>query len=269
MKRYDTVGADIVNHCVNDVAVCGAVPLAFLDYYAVGKLRAGAFSEIIRGLAKACRQNNVALIGGETAELPDVYGPGKYDIAGTIIGVVGRGEILDGRKTRAGDVLVGLPSTGLHTNGYTLARAAFFKRKRYSPSSRLPGLRKTLGEELLRVHRSYLAPIRALHKASLLRAAAHITGGGIAGNLIRVIPKPLGAVVGKSSWNVPPLFRRLQEAGGVSDREMFRATNMGIGIVFVVPHRRLDSVLTLLRKMKERPVVMGEVLRGEHEVALE
>jgi phosphoribosylformylglycinamidine cyclo-ligase len=262
--RHDTIGQDLVNHCVNDIAVQGAEPLFFLDYLAVGKLEAGVAAGIVAGLARACRQNGLALVGGETAEMPGFYAPGEYDVAGFIVGAVDRSRILTGKQVRAGDLLVGLPSTGLHTNGYSLARRLLFDQAGLTVSSDVPELKGTVGDALLKIHRSYLAPIRELHRRGWLHAAAHITGGGFPGNLLRQVPKTCGAAVSLGSWPVPPLFSYLQKLGNVARDEMYRTFNMGIGMVLVIPAARLAAARALLRRLRERHYVIGQVVCGKH-----
>jgi len=258
MNKHDTIGQDIVNHCVNDIAVCGAKPLFFLDYLALGKLELGVADSIISGMVKACKENGCSLIGGETAEMPGFYREGEYDIAGTIVGVVERNRIFDGKKVRPGDLLIGLPSTGLHTNGYSLARRILFDRFEYDDFIDELGMR--LGEALLAVHRSYLNAIRAMAAFPAVHAFAHITGGGIIGNSVRVIPKKLSLKVDWASWSVPPLFSLIQKLGNVPDEDMRRTFNLGIGLVAVVTNRGAKSVLEALRKIGEFPVIIGSVV---------
>ena len=265
-KRHDTVGQDLVNHCVNDIAVQGATPLFFLDYLATGRLQSSIATKIVAGLAQACRENQIALVGGETAEMPGFYAAGEYDLAGFIVGVVDRGRILKGDRVSPGDVLVGLPSTGLHTNGYSLARHLLFEKAGYTVRSRVPGLRGTLGATLLSVHRSYLRAIRELHQRGWLHAAAHVTGGGFPGNLLRPVPKKLGLQVLLESWPVPPIFGVMQEIGGVKRDEMYRTFNMGIGMVLTIPASRLRAALALLHKLGEENYIIGQVVAGAHRV---
>jgi len=231
--RHDTIGADLVNHCVNDILVQGAEPLFFLDYLATGRLSPDVAEQVVRGAAGACRDNGCALIGGETAEMPGFYADGEYDIAGFIVGVVERERLIDGRTIRPGDVLVGLPSSGLHTNGYSLARRVLFDVCRYSPDTFVDEIGTTVGEALLAVHRSYLAGMRPLLRAGVVKGMAHITGGGITENLPRVLPEGCGAEIDRRAWIVPPLFQLIQQRGGIADDEMYRAFNMGIGLIVV------------------------------------
>ena len=253
--RHDTVGEDLVNHCVNDIAVQGAVPLFFLDYFAAGKLDAEVAGKVIAGVARGCRNNRCALIGGETAEMPGLYQQGEYDLAGFIVGAVERKAMLTGTDIRAGDVLLGLPSNGLHTNGYSLARKLLFE---------VEGARLTdaLADELLRVHRSYLKPIRVLIDGGLLKGAAHITGGGITDNVPRVLPKGLAAEVRKASWQVPELFERLRAIGNIPEDDWRRTFNLGIGMVLVIGKQKLRKAEKLLRKSGEQFYVIGSVVKS-------
>ncbi|HTX18425.1 MAG TPA: phosphoribosylformylglycinamidine cyclo-ligase [Bacteroidota bacterium] len=259
LKTYDTVGQDLVNHCVNDIAVCGATPLYFMDYFATGKLSVNTAKRIIGGFVKACRQNSCSLIGGETAEMPGIYRGGDFDLAGMIVGVVERRKIIDGRNIRAGDILLGLPSTGLHTNGYSLARKVFIPR--FSLHEYRSELRTTIGKALLAVHRSYLTPIRVLLARQLVRGMSHVTGGGIVGNTMRVVPEGLRLAVDWRAWRRPPLFTLIQELGKVPEEDMRRTFNLGIGMVFIVSSSKAAETSRRLRSLGERPVVVGEVER--------
>ncbi len=260
MDRHNTVGQDLVNHCVNDIAVCGAKPLFFLDYFSTGKLSAGIAVSIIEGFAKACKENGCALIGGETAEMPDLYAPGEYDLAGTVVGVVEKQRIIDGKKIEAGDILIGLPSTGLHTNGYSLARKVLFSRfDVHDKPEALKG--ESVGDALLRVHRSYLAVIQKLTEAGLVRGLAHITGGGIPGNTARIIPDGLSAKIDYSAWSTPALFKLIQELGNVPEEDMQKAFNLGIGLVIAVSSSAQNDVLTCLEELDEKPIVIGRVVK--------
>ena len=263
---HNTVGQDLVNHCVNDIAVEGAVPLFFLDYLAVGKLDAGVAGHIVEGLAVACKQNGCALIGGETAEMPGFYPTGEYDLAGFIVGEAERGKLLDGRSIREGDSLIGLPSTGLHTNGYSLARKLLFEVAGYGPGTFLPKLGVKVGDELLKVHRSYLAPLRLLIKQGLLRGAAHITGGGITDNTPRMLPPGAAARIRLGSWPVLPVFDFLRDIGRVEESEMLRTFNMGIGMIFAVPKGSEGRALRALAAIREPAYVIGDVIRGKTRV---
>jgi phosphoribosylformylglycinamidine cyclo-ligase len=245
-KKHDTVGADLVNHCVNDIAVLGARPLFFLDYIGAEKLQPRVFSQLLHGFARACRAAKCALIGGETAQMPGMYRHGEYDLAGCIVGVVDRREIIDGSRIRPGDAILGLPSNGLHTNGYSLARKILFERLRLKLSFRIPGLRRTLGRELLRVHRNY-QPLLAEVPRRIVHGLAHITGGGLVDNLPRVLPKDCDAVIDTHTWHVPPIFQFLREKGNIERAEMYQVFNMGIGMVAVVGKRNLEKAKAMLR----------------------
>lgn len=261
MERHDTVGQDLVNHCVNDIAVCGARPLFFLDYFSTGKLSPEVAEAVIRGFAAGCRENGCALIGGETAEMPDLYQAGEYDLAGMIVGVVEQKEILDGSRVRAGDVLIGLPSTGLHTNGYSLARHVLFRH--HDVTDTPPALGgATVGEALLAVHRSYLPVIRMLLDEFRPHAFVHVTGGGIPGNTRRVIPEGLTYEIDYSAWERPALFRYIQELGAVPEDDMRRTFNLGIGLIGLFGADEAESVLARLRACGEDPIVLGTVVRG-------
>lgn len=259
---HDTVGADLVNHCVNDILVHGAEPLFFLDYLATGRLDPDVAALIVSGMGRACEANGCALIGGETAEMPGFYTDGEYDLAGFIVGVVDKPNLIDGRGISLGDRLVGLPSTGLHTNGYSLARRIVFDKLGLTVDSFLPEVGDTVGSALLRMHRSYLAAMRRLLEQKLVKGMAHITGGGIPGNLSRILPPVVDARVRRDSWPVPPLFSFLQKAGGVSDEEMFRAFNMGIGLIIVCGPSQADLVMGMLRDSGEQPKLIGEIVNG-------
>jgi phosphoribosylformylglycinamidine cyclo-ligase len=258
---HDTVGYDLVAHCVNDILVQGALPLFFLDYVALGRMDPVKVEAIVSGFARACSEFACPLIGGETAEMPGTYAADDYDLAGFIVGVVEKQKALP-RGVREGDVLVGLPSAGLHTNGYSLARKVLFETLGYSVSTRLAELGTTLGEALLAPHRSYLAALEPLLERDKLRALAHITGGGFAGNVPRVLPEGLGARLRRGSWDVPQLFRLIQKGGSVSDEEMARTFNMGIGMVVVVSPRDLHDVEHSLERRSETSYVIGSVVPG-------
>ena len=258
MDRHDTVGQDLVNHCVNDIAVCGAVPLYFLDYFSTGKLDPEVAEQIVRGFTQACLENGCALIGGETAEMPGLYAPGEYDLAGTIVGIVEKHKILDGSRVRAGDVLIGLPSTGLHTNGYSLARKVLFARFDVEDKPDILG-GEPIGEALLRVHRSYLKPIRTLLAETLAHAFVHVTGGGIPGNTARVIPAGLHFEVDYEAWQRPALFRLIQQVGAVPEEDMRRTFNLGLGLIALVPEARTEAAVEALEALGEQPIRMGRV----------
>ncbi len=253
--RHNTIGEDLVNHCVNDIAVQGAVPLFFLDYFAVGKLDAVVAGQVIEGVARGCRANGCALIGGETAEMPGLYQDGEYDLAGFIVGAVERKQMLTGAGIKAGDVLVGLPSNGLHTNGYSLARKLLFDTAGHS-------LTDALADELLKVHRSYLKPIRALAEGRMLKGAAHITGGGITDNTPRILPQGLAARVDVSSWEIPPFFEELRAIGNLDLADYRRTFNLGVGMILVIAKRNLGKARALLSSLGEASFQMGEVIEA-------
>jgi len=255
--RYDTVGQDLVNHCVDDIAVCGAVPIYFLDYFATGRLRPDVAADVIAGFAQACRQNNCALIGGETAEMPSIYQEGEFDLAGTVVGVVERDRLVDGSRVAAGDILIGLPSTGLHTNGFSLARAVLFPK--YSLHDPVPETDTTIGDALLAVHRSYLNAIQGTIAIDGVHAYSHITGGGIVGNTSRVVRAPLALKVDWNAWRRPAIFDFIQREGDVPEEDIQQAMNLGIGLVMIVAKEGVDAAVRCLSEIGESPVIMGEV----------
>jgi phosphoribosylformylglycinamidine cyclo-ligase len=256
MNKHNTVGADLVNHCVNDIAVLGARPLFFLDYIGCEKLDGAMFQQLLRGFSRGCRSAGCALIGGETAQMPKIYRKGEYDLAGCIVGVVDRGKIIDGRKIKPGDVVLGLASNGLHTNGYSLARKILFEKMDLKVSSRLPGSKATAGQELLRVHKNY-QPLLAKVPGGTFKGLAHITGGGLIDNLPRILPTNCDAVIETKSWKVPAIFQILQQNGNVNAEEMYQVFNMGIGMVAIVaPHDAL-KVMAALRAKR-----IGRIERG-------
>ena len=256
MKKHDTVGADLVNHCINDIAVLGARPLFFLDYIGAEQLEPRVFNQILTGFTKACRAGGCALIGGETAQLPDMYRKGEYDLAGCIVGVVDRAAMIDGSKIRAGDVVLGLPSNGLHTNGYSLARKILFDKLGLTTASRIAGIKCSLGEELLRVHKNY-QPLLARTPAGAIRGLAHITGGGLIDNPPRILPKNCDALIETKSWKVPPIFQFLQDKGKIDREEMYQVFNMGIGMVVIVAAQDAGK---LARSLKARRI--GKIVTG-------
>jgi len=266
MGRYDTVGADLVNHCVNDILVMGAQPLFFLDYLAAGHFGPGMVEDVVKGFADACREQGVALIGGETAEMPLLYGRDDFDIAGFIVGIVDRGDILGADRVRAQDVMLGLPSSGLHTNGYSLAQKVFFEQAGLGVDERLPGMDRTLGEALLAVHHCYLPELRELLKEPALHALVHITGGGFTDNIPRVLPEGVGAVVDRDSWKVPPLFAEIARRGPVQRAEMDRTFNMGVGMVLVVARDAAAEMQRALVARGCRPFVLGHLEAGPRRV---
>ncbi len=256
MNRHKSVGADLVNHCVNDIAVLGARPLFFLDYIGAEKLAPRVFNEILRGFAKACRAAGCALIGGETAQMPGMYRTGEYDLAGCIIGIVDRPKMIDGSRIKPGDIVLGLASNGLHTNGYSLARKILFDKMRLKPTSRLRGLTSSVGEELLRTHKNY-QPDLAKVSHGLIKGLAHITGGGLIDNLPRILPDNCDAVIETKSWRVPKIFQILQENGNVDRTEMYQVFNMGIGMVAIVASRDAAAMARLLKTK-----IIGRIEKG-------
>jgi phosphoribosylformylglycinamidine cyclo-ligase len=273
MNKHDTVGQDLVNHCVNDIAVVGAEPLFFLDYIGMGKLAPHVFDQIIDGLAQACKAAGCALIGGETAQMPGIYATGDYDLVSTIVGVVERDRIIDGSRICPGDAIVGLASTGLHTNGYSLARQILFTKMRVRLDDYHGALGCTFGEELLKVHRNYWPVIRALLRSNALRSTlhglAHITGGGFYDNIPRVLPKNCCAVIRRGSWNVPPIFKLLQNGGNVSEEEMYRVFNMGIGMVLIVDPKAVQAVRKTAAHAGVKSYLIGEIRKGKPVVAID
>ncbi len=265
-KRHGTVGQDLVNHCINDILVQGARPLFFLDYLATGALDPDVVTDVIGGVAAACSDAGVALLGGETAEMPGFYGDGEYDLAGFIVGVVDRAAILDGSAVRKGDVLVGLPSTGLHTNGYSLARKVLLDDPGVGPDHVLSKLGCSVGDELLKIHRCYANPVRPLLDDGLVHAMAHITGGGLTDNVPRVLPDGLRAVVKVGSWDILPVFRVLAERGEVPEDDLWRTFNMGVGLVLIVAPKKLKKVMERLRGAGCPGFPMGNIIKGERGV---
>jgi phosphoribosylformylglycinamidine cyclo-ligase len=264
--RHDSIGADLVNHCVNDILVQGAAPLFFLDYLATGRLSPEIAEQIIAGIGRACRDNGCALIGGETAEMPGFYRDGEYDLAGFIVGVVERAKVIDGRGIVPGDTLIGLPSAGLHTNGYSLARHVLFERAGLTPDTFVADLATTVGDALLAPHRSYLGAMRPLVDAGLVKAMAHITGGGITDNLPRVLPPGCAASVDRAAWTVPPIFTVIQQYGDIASDEMARVFNMGIGLIVVTAPNDADRALEILQHGGEHPMGLGRIVAGDHGV---
>ncbi len=256
MKRHDTVGADLVNHCVDDIAVLGARPLFFLDYIGCEKLEPRVFQQLLRGFSRACQSAGCALLGGETAQMPGIYHENEYDLAGCIVGLVERRGIIDGSKIRPGDVILGLESNGLHTNGYSLAREVLFGKMRLKVSSRLKGSTITVGEELLRVHKNY-QPLLAKIPSGMIKGLAHITGGGLIDNLPRILPASCDAVIETKSWRVPRIFRILQQEGNIESHEMYQVFNMGIGMVAIVAEGDANRAISLLRAKR-----IGRIDRG-------
>jgi phosphoribosylformylglycinamidine cyclo-ligase len=262
LNRHTTVGADLVNHCVNDIAVHGAAPLFFLDYLATGKMRPKVVTEVVKGLADACRKVGCALVGGETAEMPGFYPEDEYDLAGCIVGWVRRGRIVDGSRIRAGDVILGLPSLGLHTNGYSLARKVLLEQEQISLTERPPGFSLTLGEILLAPHRCYWSAVHPLLERGWLKGLVHITGGGITDNTPRILPKGARAEVQLGSWPVPPIFDLIAQRGNVPHDDMLRTFNMGLGMLLIVSPRDQPNVTTLLKKLREKFWDVGRIIPG-------
>lgn len=276
MNKHDTVGQDLVNHCVNDIAVLGAEPLFFLDYIGTGKLEPRVFQALIRGFAKACAENNCSLIGGETAQMPGFYQAGEYDVSGTIVGVVEKSRMLDGRSIKAGDSIIGIESSGLHTNGYSLARKILFDDLKLDYQSRVPGLKGSLGAELLKVHISYgplvLDLLKRFNRADqplVIKGLAHITGGGFVDNIPRVLPKNCDAVVRKGSWPMLPIFEFLRERGSVPEAELYQVFNMGIGMTIFVDARKVNAVLQRIASAKLRAWKIGGIVKGSGEARVE
>jgi phosphoribosylformylglycinamidine cyclo-ligase len=266
-NQHRTIGADLVNHCVNDILVQGASPLFFLDYLATGRLSPDVAEQVVEGLARGCKENGCALLGGETAEMPGFYADGEYDVAGFIVGAVDRAKVIDGKSIAVGDALLGLPSSGLHTNGYSLARKIAFETLNLKVDSHVPELGETVGEALLRPHRSYLTVIQPLLDGGMIKGMAHITGGGITDNLPRVLPPGTAARVNRGSWRVPAIFRWLGEAGRVPEFDLRRALNMGIGLILVVAPGNVAAVqAALLNAGEANSVVIGDIVSGEPEV---
>jgi phosphoribosylformylglycinamidine cyclo-ligase len=266
LGTHHTVGADLVNHCVNDIAVQGATPLFFLDYLATGRLDPEVTESVVTGLAEACKANGCALIGGETAQMPGFYSDGEYDLAGFIVGAVDRDKLVTGAGIKSGDVLIGLPSTGLHTNGYSLARKLLFEVAGYKPTQFVSAIKDKAGAALMKTHRSYLHVIQKLVAGGVTVGMAHITGGGITENLPRILPKNVTAQVEIGSWPVLPIFEHLRTLGQVSEEEMMRTFNMGIGLIAVIPAAKFTRAKTLLDRAEEKFHVIGRIVKGEHRV---
>ena len=261
--KHDTVGADLVNHCVNDIAVLGARPVFFLDYIGCERLEPRVFQQLLRGLSRACRSAGCALLGGETAQLPGMYREGEYDLAGCIVGVVERSKIIDGKMIRPGDVVLGLESNGLHTNGYSLARKILFDKMQLTVTSRLPGSKLTVGGELLRVHKNY-QPLLAKIPSGAIKGLAHITGGGLIDNIPRILPLNCDAIIETKNWRVPRIFKILQQNGRIDVREMYQVFNMGIGMVAVIAEENAQRVISRLKAKR-----IGHIVRGSGKVRLQ
>jgi phosphoribosylformylglycinamidine cyclo-ligase len=266
MDVHHTIGADLVNHCVNDIAVQGATPLFFMDYLASGTIAPEITEKVIEGLAEACKHNGCALIGGETAEMPGFYPDGEYDLAGFIVGAVERERIITGKTVEVGDVILGLASNGLHTNGYALARKLLFEVGKYTLDSYVNELKGKVGNELLRTHKSYWPAIKRLVDGECVSAMAHITGGGITENLPRVLPRGVAAVIEMGSWQIPPIFEHLQQLGNVPQEEMLRTFNMGLGMLLVVPSKKFKKAQTVLERAGEKAFTVGRIVKGDRKV---
>ena len=262
MNRHDTVGQDIVNHCVNDILVQGAKPLFFMDYVGTAKVEPAVFKSVVSGLCKACKENKMALLGGETAEMPGLYPVGEYDLVGTIVGTVSKKNLVTGKSIRAGDVIIGLPSGGLQTNGFSLARRVIFDLCQYSWQDKLPGTNQTFGEALLAVHKSFLRPVSALMSKIKINGMAHITGGGFPDNIPRVLPKSVNAEIDRNAWEVPTIFKFIQNQGKVDRDEMYRVFNMGIGFVVIVAKRDLVKATNILKAAHQPYSVIGVCRKG-------
>lgn len=263
MNKHNTIGEDLVNHCVNDILTLGARPLFFLDYIAYSKVDSKIIKQVMIGLANGCKKNNCALIGGETAMMPEMYKKGEYDLVGFIIGIVDKDKIIDGKKIKVGDKLIGIPSSGLHTNGYSLARKVFFKDNRFSVNKKFPELKQVLGESLLMPHRSYYSQVYPI--LPYLSGIAHITGGAFYKNIIRLLPKNCSCIINKSSWQVPQIFRLIQKYGKVSEDEMYSIFNMGIGMIIFSRPKNVNKIITKIPNAK----IIGEVIKGNQAVFIQ
>lgn len=264
MNKHDTVGQDIVNHCVNDILVQGAKPLFFMDYLGTAKVDPVQFKNVVSGLCKACKENKMALLGGETAEMPGLYPAGEYDLVGTIVGCVEKSKLITGKSIRAGDVIIGFPSGGLQTNGFSLARRVIFDICQHSWMDKLPGTNQTFGDALLAVHKSFLKPVAKLMERKIkITGMAHITGGGFPDNIPRVLPKACNAEINRASWEVPTIFKFIQNQGKVDREEMYRVFNMGIGYVVILPKKELEKATNILKAMHQPYNVIGVIRKGK------
>src|SRR5690242_2908809 len=266
MKVHHTVGADLVNHCVNDILVQGAAPLFFMDYLATGTLQPEVAEKVVEGIAEACKHNGCALIGGETAEMPGFYPEGEYDLAGFIVGVVERERVINGKTVEPGDIILGLPSNGLHTNGYSLARKLLFEVAGYTPDTYVNEMKGKVGNELMKPHRSYWPILRKLMDGECVSAMAHITGGGITENLPRVLPRGTAAVIELGAWPVLPIFEHMQKLGNVPQDEMLRTFNMGLGMLLVIPSKKFKKAQSVLERAGEKFYTVGRIVKGERKV---
>ena len=263
MNKHDTVGQDIVNHCVNDILVMGARPLFFMDYVGTAKVDPAVFKSVVSGLCKACKENHMALLGGETAEMPGLYPAGEYDLVGTIVGHVQKSKIITGKSIRAGDMIIGFPSGGLQTNGFSLARKIIFDQCQYSWKDKLPGTNQTFGDALLAVHKSFLRPVgKLLDRKIPIVGMAHITGGGFQDNIPRVLPKAVNAEIDRASWQVPTIFNFLERQGKVDRDEMYRVFNMGIGFIVIIPKKAMEKATNILKAQHQPYSVIGVIRKG-------
>ncbi len=268
MNKHDTVGHDIVNHCVNDILVQGARPIFFMDYFATGQLSPQVVVEVVKGISDACKAAGCALLGGETAEMPGLYLGGEYDLAGCIVGMVDRSKIVDGSKVQPGDALIGIASDGLHTNGFSLVRHIFFDTMKFRADQEVPQLGGILGDVLLTPHRCYANPVHAIMNEFDIRGMAHITGGGFYDNIPRALPEDCQAVVYRRNWEVPTLFRVIQELGNVAEAEMYRTFNMGVGYVLIAPREQSTQIISRLAELGETAYLIGEVRKGSRETQI-
>lgn len=268
MDQHDTVGEDLVSHCINDILVHGAKPLFFLDYIACGKLSPFVIKEIIKGLVRGCKKNGCALIGGETAEMPGFYKKDEYDLAGCIVGITEKADIVNGENIKPTDQIIGLASNGLHTNGYSLARKVIFGLKKLKVNDYIPELKNTIGNQLLKTHKCYARPVQNLLDKYEIKGMAHITGGGIAGNLVRILPENSKAIIHTNRWKTPEIFRLIQKWGNIQQDEMFKVFNMGIGYILITPKKDTEKILGELARFKEKTYLIGEMVKGKKEVKL-
>ncbi len=266
---HHTVGYDLVNHCVNDILVQGARPLFFLDYIATGKLAPDTVASVVEGIANSCRENHCVLLGGETAEMPGFYAEGEYDVAGFVVGIVDRAKVIDGKGITAGDAVLALPSAGLHTNGYSLARKLFFEIAGYDVGTKLPSLEETVGATLLQPHKSYLNALEGLLDKNVIKGLAHITGGGLLENIPRILPHNVGVEIKRGSWPVLPVFDVMQEIGNVSEAEMYRTFNMGVGMVIIAAPQDVVAITAHIREQGESCYEIGRVIEGNSAVSIE
>ena len=266
MDKHDTIGIDLVAMCANDVIVSGAEPLFFLDYYAMGKLDVGKSEQIIKGIAEGCRQAGCSLLGGETAEMPGLYSKEDYDLAGFVVGIVDKDKIIDGSKIKVGDAVIGIASSGVHSNGYSLVRKIFFEKLKLKPNDHVPEFDCTVGEELLKPTKIYVKSTLEIIKEFEIKGIAHITGGGFTDNIPRVLPKGVSVKINKGSWPILPVFKFMQEKRDIAEAEMFRTFNMGIGLVMVVNDKEKEKIMKRLESLGEKAYLIGEIVKGDQEV---